>query len=331
MSKRRPLYSRSGKPRAGGRSGFVAQPNTPPIYLDIPPEERGLRQRLGAWLAPKYRAHQGKMLIAASALIALGIVGLYDVTRPAIPRTNDQDFIDAVNIVVDNRKRPPSLASIAYARVIPSGVRIAGFTKDELPDSNDRWASKTWIRPWFEMVDKPVTIGTGVVIDDKGTILTIFHVASSAAKLQVMFSDGTEAKGFIVGAQPEDDLAVVRTSMIPDDLQPATLASSAGLHPGDEVVAIGFPFGIGPSASDGVVSGLHRSFETEQKRKLTDLIQFDAAANPGNSGGPLINADGEVIGIVTAILNPSRARTFAGIGFAMPIESAAGAAGENPL
>ena len=91
MSKRRPLYSRSGKPRAGGRSGFAALPNTPPLTLDLSPEARGptLRQRIGAWLAPKYRAHQGKVLLVASALIALGIVGLYDVTRPAIPRTND--------------------------------------------------------------------------------------------------------------------------------------------------------------------------------------------------------------------------------------------------
>jgi len=114
-------------------------------------------------------------------------------------------------------------------------------------------------------------------------------------------------------------------------LLPATMATSATLHPGDEVVAVGFPFGIGPSVSDGVVSGLHRAFEDEHNRKLTDLIQFDAAANPGNSGGPLLNADGEVVGIVTAILNPSGSRTFAGIGFAMPIETAASAVGENPL
>jgi S1-C subfamily serine protease len=333
VSKRRPLYSRSGKPSAGGGTGFAPLPSIDPVYAELPPEVRGptLRQRAAAWAAPIYRKHQGKVLVGASALVALAIVGLYDVTRPVIPRTADAEFTAAVNEVVDQRDRPPSLASIAYAKVIPSVVRIAGFAKDELPETNDKWASKKWIQPWFEMVDKPVTIGTGVVIDDQGTILTNFHVASSAAKLQVMFADGTDAKGFIVGAQPENDLAVVRTSIIPDDLQPATLASSTGLHPGDEVVAVGFPFGIGPSASDGVVSGLHRAFETEQKRKLTDLIQFDAAANPGNSGGPLVDADGEVVGIVTAILNPSGSRTFAGIGFAMPIESAATAAGDNPL
>jgi serine protease DegQ len=93
------------------------------------------------------------------------------------------------------------------------------------------------------------------------------------------------------------------------------------------VLAVGFPFGIGPSASGGVVSGLKRSFTSpEGKTELTNLIQFDAAANPGNSGGPLVTMDGEVVGIVTAILNPTPARTFLGIGFAVPIENAASAA-----
>ena len=332
MSKRRPLYSRSGKPRVGGRAGFVALPNTPPVYASEPDAlAPALRARIAGWIGTRYRAHQGKVLIVASALIALAIVGLYDVTRPPIPRSNDQDFIDAVNVVVDKRKRPPSLASIAYARIIPSVVRIAGFDKDAFPPSNEKWPAKAWMRNWFEMVDKPTTIGTGVVVDDKGSILTNFHVASSAAKLRVLYMDGTESDGFLIGAQPQNDLAVVRTTIIPDDLQPATMASSATLNPGDEVVAVGFPFGIGPSVSDGVVSGLHRAFEDERNRKLTDLIQFDAAANPGNSGGPLLNADGEVVGIVTAILNPSGSRTFAGIGFAMPIETAASAVGENPL
>lgn len=333
MSKRRPLYSRSGKPRTGGGRGFAALPEVPAVYADRPEEARGpgLGQRLWGWLEPRYRRHQGKAIIAASALIALGIVGLYHVTRPPIPRSSDRDFIAAVNTVVDHRDRPPSPASLAYARIIPSVVRITGFDKDQLPDSNDKWPARAWMRNWFEMVDKPETIGTGVVIDEQGTILTNFHVAASADKLQVLFMDGTESKGVMIAARPEHDLAVVRPATIPDDLQSATLASSAGLHPGDEVVAVGFPFGIGPSVSDGVVSGLHRAFEDEHKRKLTDLIQFDAAANPGNSGGPLLDADGEVVGIVTAILNPSGSRTFAGIGFAMPIESAAQAAGENPL
>lgn len=329
MSKRRPLYSRSGKPRTGGRSDFAALPAT---YI-LPEEIRGptLRQRLSGWWAKVYLRHQGKLLIGASALVALAVVGVYHLTRPVIPRVSDADFVAAVNTVVDNRQRPPSLASVAYAKVLPSVVRVAGYATDSWPASNDSWAARQWLLSWFDDIDKPDTIGTGVVIDDKGNILTNWHVAGSQAKLRVTYMDGTESNGSVVGAQPDQDLAVIRTPTIPDDLKPATLASSTTLNPGDEVEAIGFPFGIGPSASDGVVSGLHRAFVDEHKRQLTDLIQFDAAANPGNSGGPLIDADGEVVGIVTAILNPTGARTFAGIGFAMPIESAANAVGDNPL
>ena len=110
------------------------------------------------------------------------------------------------------------------------------------------------------------------------------------------------------------------------------MRSTADLAVGDQVVAVGYPFGIGPSASSGVVSGLRREFQSpEGKRTLTNLIQFDAAANPGNSGGPLVTMDGEVVGIVTAILNPTQARTFIGIGFAVPIENAASAAGMPPF
>jgi S1-C subfamily serine protease len=132
--------------------------------------------------------------------------------------------------------------------------------------------------------------------------------------------------------QPEHDLAVLQASTIPDDLMAATMRSTAGLRPGEEVVAVGFPFGIGPSVSAGVISGLGREYQTaDGKRILTNLIQFDAAVNPGNSGGPLITPEGEVIGIVTGLLNPSEQRVFIGIGFAVPIENAAGAVGLSPF
>jgi S1-C subfamily serine protease len=109
------------------------------------------------------------------------------------------------------------------------------------------------------------------------------------------------------------------------------MRSTAGLRPGDAVVAIGFPFDIGPSATAGVVSGLKREYESQGKRVLTNLIQFDAAVNPGNSGGPLVTLDGEVVGIVTGLLNPTEQRVFVGLGFAVPIENAASAAGLNPF
>jgi S1-C subfamily serine protease len=110
------------------------------------------------------------------------------------------------------------------------------------------------------------------------------------------------------------------------------LRSTKDLAPGDEVIAVGFPFGIGPSVSAGVVSGVRREFQSPQgKRLLMNLIQFDAAANPGSSGGPLVTTDGAVVGIVTAILNPTEPRVFVGIGFAVPIENAAAAFGMPPF
>jgi S1-C subfamily serine protease len=175
-------------------------------------------------------------------------------------------------------------------------------------------------------------VGTGVVIIDKGVILTNLHVVSGADRIKVIFADGLESSASISGVQPENDLAVLQASTIPDDMIAATMRSTSDLAHGDKVLAVGFPFGIGPSASGGIVSGLHRVFRSpEGKQEMKDLIQFDAAANPGNSGGPLVTMDGEVVGIVTAILNPTSARTFLGIGFAVPIENAAAAAGQTPF
>jgi S1-C subfamily serine protease len=174
--------------------------------------------------------------------------------------------------------------------------------------------------------------GSGVVIVDQGIILTNLHVVQGADKVTVTFFDGLEAEASVAGTQPENDLAVVKAKSIPDDLPAATLGSTQRLRPGDEVVAVGFPFGLGPSVSAGVISGLNREFRTpDGQRVLTRLIQFDAAANPGSSGGPLVTMEGEVVGIVTAIFSPSEARTFIGIGFAVTIEAAGNAVGLPPF
>jgi S1-C subfamily serine protease len=179
---------------------------------------------------------------------------------------------------------------------------------------------------------KGIGIGTGVVIVDKGIILTNLHVVLGASTIKVVFFDGLESEASVIGVQPENDLAVLKAAKLPDDLKAAVLRSTQDLAPGDDVVAVGFPFGIGPSASAGIISGLKREYRSpEGKRLLTNLIQFDAAANPGNSGGPLVTMDGEVVGIVTAILNPTDQRVFVGIGFAVPIENAASAIGMSPF
>jgi serine protease DegQ len=174
--------------------------------------------------------------------------------------------------------------------------------------------------------------GTGVVIVESGIILTNLHVVQGARRIHVTFSDGHETEAQVIGQRAEHDLAVLQAKTLPDDIMPATMRSTAGLRPGDEVVAVGFPFGIGPSASAGVISGLKRDYVSpDGKQSLSNLIQFDAAVNPGNSGGPLVTLEGEVVGIVTGLLNPTEHRVFIGIGFAVPIENAASAIGLSPF
>ena len=251
----------------------------------------------------------------SGALLSLLCVGLSQPLYPAKPALSQRD-IDAAVMHTLQTKELPSQSAKAAASVQGAVVHVQAYVAD--PKNKD--------------IDKESGVGTGVVIKDDGTILTNYHVVSGAKKLRVTFFDGTEADAQVIGVQPEKDLAVIKPNKIPDDLEPAILGSSQQLSPGDGVVAVGFPFGIGPSVSAGVVSGLNRQFKSpDGNQVMSGLIQFDAAANPGNSGGPLVNMSGEVVGIVTAILNPTSARTFIGIGFATTIESAGSAVGLPPF
>jgi S1-C subfamily serine protease len=231
------------------------------------------------------------------------------------PQALTQKDIDAAVLHTLETVPLPSHAATAYAAVQRSVVRVRGRSSDQREDGYQTEG-----------------VGSGVVVVDTGMILTNLHVVNGADQVTVEFFDGLEAEAIVVGVRPEHDLAVLQAKSLPDDLAAATLRSTSDLAPGDEVVAVGFPFGIGPSVSSGVVSGLHREYRSPQgKQQLTNLIQFDAAANPGNSGGPLVTADGEVVGIVTAILNPTDQHVFIGIGFAVPIENAAAAVGISPF
>ncbi|MDB5732537.1 MAG: putative trypsin-like serine protease, partial [Variovorax sp.] len=255
-----------------------------------------------------------------------------------LPQQYTQKDIDAAVLRTLRTATLPSPAARAAEIIAPSVVRVVSYGPEKpTPDARTERRGRNLVhgRP-PEATPPPGEIergiGTGVVIVDKGVILTNLHVVAGAEKIRVTFADGLESTATITGAQPENDLAVLQAQTLPDDLIPATMRSTADLRPGDQVAAVGFPFGIGPSVSAGVVSGLKRAFlSPEGKKPLVNLIQFDAAANPGNSGGPLINMDGEVVGIVTAILNPTSQRTFIGIGFAVPIENAAAAAGTSPF
>jgi serine protease DegQ len=260
--------------------------------------------------------HERLLTVAASALIALLLIVGYAAVRPA-PRSIVQQDIDAAVLHTLENKVLPSAASKAYEAVQNSVVRVQGLVAAKDTDNE---------------ADTVQGIGTGVVIVDKGIILTNLHVVRGFDRVRVTFADGLESNAEVIGTAPEHDLAVLQAATIPDDLPAATLRSTHDLALGDRVIAVGFPFGIGPSVSSGVVSGLRREYQSPQgKRLLTNLIQFDAAVNRGNSGGPLVTADGEVVGIVTGLLNPTDQGVFIGIGFAVPIENAAAAVGISPF
>jgi S1-C subfamily serine protease len=306
--RRTTLYSSSSRTQLTGRRQ-AAKPANPPLpTAPAPAPAPAKRERRLSRLA------ENLLLVLAGVAVTALVVLLVGRGGPP-PREITQQDIDAAVRHTLETKPLPSVASRAAEAVRPSVVRVQGLRDD--PDGYG---------------DIEHGIGTGVVIVDKGLILTNLHVVAGSDKVKVTFFDGLESDATVVSLQPENDLAVLKAQQVPDDLAPATLRSTKDLVPGDEVVAVGFPFGIGPSVSSGVVSGLKREFRSPQgKRVLTNLIQFDAAANPGSSGGPLVTADGAVVGIVTAILNPSEQRVFVGIGFAVPIENAASAVGMHPF
>jgi len=174
-------------------------------------------------------------------------------------------------------------------------------------------------------------LGTGVIINDTADIVTSLHVVKDSRDINVTFADGTHSRAFVLAQTPEQDLAVLRAFNSPQLFVPATLGNPGGIRIGDDVYVVGNPYGLYSSMSAGVVSGLGRSFQPEgTDLKLEGLIQFDAAANPGNSGGPLLDRNGRVIGIVTGLVNPGSGNFFVGIGFAVPITNAAAGGGGSP-
>jgi S1-C subfamily serine protease len=313
------LYSKSGRsrrpvdaPSAPGKSQGIPgkEQSAGPTEVSAGPRSASRGSRLRRIIG----RHERLLLVLASVLLSSLVFFAYNASQPPVPKITQHDIDSAVLHTLDKNVLPSPEAK-AYDIIQRSVVRVRQYGK--LPEKDS------------EIVKG---IGTGVVVVDTGIILTNLHVVSGASRVQVVFNDGSISDASVIGLQPENDLAVLQAKTIPDDLIPATLKSTQDLAIGEKVIAVGFPFGIGPSASSGIVSGLKREYRSpEGKRVLTNLIQFDAAANPGNSGGPLVTMDGAVVGIVTAILNPTPEDFFIGIGFAIPIENAASAVGTSPF
>lgn len=196
---------------------------------------------------------------------------------------------------------PPTTAQI-YTNVAPSVVAIDAVHKDNTTGDS----------------------GTGVIVNADGTIMTALHVVKDAAAIRVTFADGTTSPAVIASADPTTDIATLGPTTLPSIVVPAVIGNAGRLKVGDPVVAIGNPLGLTLSTTTGVVSGLDRGERGSDGTNLTGLIQFDAAVNPGSSGGPLLDADGDVIGIVISIADPGGDDAFAGVAFAVPIGTALG-------
>ena len=172
------------------------------------------------------------------------------------------------------------------------------------------------------------SLGSGVIVTGAGTVLTANHVIAGGGSISILFADVTRAAATVVAADPKIDIATLAPKKLPEVVVPATLGG--GVAVGSDVVAIGNPLGLRDSTTTGVVSGLNRTTKTKAG-SLFGLIQFDAAVNPGSSGGPLLNSQGLVVGVVVSIADPGDDDAFAGIGFAVPIGTAlGGGAGPGP-
>jgi S1-C subfamily serine protease len=254
-----------------------------------------------------------RWVLAAILVAAVLAVATFVLTRgpdvaPITASDVDKAVQDGITKAQEDAAKAPPDAATAYRIALPSLVTIvAGRTGDDGPEKST---------------------GAGVVVSAEGAVLTAQHVIDGSGAIEVTFSDGSTSAARIQDQDPATDIAVLLPERLPQVVVPAVLGGGAQV--GDEVFALGHPLGLKGSLSAGVVSALGRNIGVSPGRTLKDLIQFDAAVNPGNSGGPLLNKAGQVVGIVTGLANPSEQNFFVGIGFAVPIATAGGVAGSPP-
>lgn len=274
------------------RYGVVPTPEPPPR-----PRPLSRRQRIAAWLRARSRRERVELVL--TAILVLAAVGI---SVSALPRDVELGTVDTA------APTPTPTVPELYAKLAPTVVVVRS-----------------------ELADGKSALGSGVIVDEDADILTALHVVTDATRITVTFSDGSTYEAKIFARQPDNDIAAIRALGHPNQLTVATLGNPNALNVGDDAIVIGNPFGLDHSLSTGVISGLHRSVQPPGANKpMTDLIQFDASVNPGNSGGPLFNRDGDVVGIVSGLANPNGQASFAGIGFAVTIQAAGGAVGVPP-
>jgi S1-C subfamily serine protease len=260
---------------------------------------------------------RGALPFVSGVIAALAALLLYTALFPAPTPLSMDQVNDSVVQAMASATPAPAYSSLVYQAILPSLVFIEVHGPGVAGAGGEAEGSDG--------------LGSGVVINSDGEVLTSLHVVTNSTEILLTFADGTESAAQIAATQPEHDIAVLHPGKLPNVLVPAVLGNPNSMHVGDEAYAVGHPFGLYGSMSAGVISGFERTFRVQNSdQRLEGLIQIDAAVNPGNSGGPLLNRYGQVIGIVTGLANPTDQSFFVGIGFAVPIDIAGGAAGLPP-
>ena len=273
---------------------------TPAATEESGPDHRSRRRSWIALIA---------ILVTAVALVVVLGLATRGTSEPALERADVAPIAsDVVKKAIEDLRSEPATSAVVYQQILPSLVQIEATSGSGKGDN--------------------AGLGTGVIVNMSGAILTALHVVDDASTIKLSFVDGTRSNGQIVSEDPDNDIAVLVPERPPQPIVPAVLGGAGQI--GDDAYAVGHPLGFVGSMSSGVISGLDRSIEAPNGKVLRGLIQFDAAVNPGSSGGPLLNRGGQVIGIVTGLANPARDGYFSGIGFAVPIGAAGGAADAPP-
>ena len=260
--------------------------------------------------APRRRSRTAAAALAAVIVVLAVLLVLHFTGGGPAPLTQadvDRAVASGITQAQKQQQATPPAATTAYQHILPSLVTVI----DSKTSAEDNATGKG-------------TLGAGVVINASGAVLTALHVVSGAGSIRVQFADGTVANAQVAKAEPDSDIAVLAVDRLPTVVVPAVMGGGAQI--GDAVFPVGNPLGLQGTLTAGVVSGLQRTVRAGSTT-LKGLIQFDAAVNPGNSGGPLVDSKGQVLGIVTGLANPSHQSFFVGIGFAVPITTAGGAAG----
>lgn len=252
------------------------------------------------------------LLFAPGMLAAFAALLLYNALVPPPRQVTPREVSDSVAQALASATPPPAYSEQVYQAIQPSLVLIQA----QSPAANGK---------------SEYGLGSGVIINEQGDIMTSLHVVTQANQIQLTFADGTQSPADVKTSQPEQDIAVLSARKPPAQIVPATLGNPGAMRVGDEAFAVGNPFGLYSSMSAGIISGFNRSIQpVSTGYVLKNLIQIDTAVNPGNSGGPLLNRNGEVIGIVTGLANPTDQNFFVGVGFAVPINATGPSTGVPP-